>query len=107
LYVSVLCDHSVGVSFSGIAVRKAGPDSENSFADGDAEFVCPNEFAQQATSRQKDIRFIMPTCATPSLRHERINRIGASDTSDILLIMPFKVSHGPARMIPARSAFEL
>ncbi len=101
MVVSVICDPSVGVSFSSIGVRKAGPGRENSFADEDAEFVCPNEFTQQAISRQEESRFIMSTRArrlrsTPS----RISRTAASDTSDILVVVAFKVSHGGPRLIP-------
>ena len=48
----------LGVSFSKAVIRKAGPETENSFADTEVEFVCPNEFTQQGTSKKKNILFI-------------------------------------------------
>jgi hypothetical protein len=57
--VSVICDQAIDVSCSSVATRKARPGRESSFADGNEEFVCPNEFTHPATSRQKDILFII------------------------------------------------
>src|SRR6266516_4263211 len=94
MVVSVICGYSVGGSLSSIATRKSETCRQNNLLDEDAEFVYPNEFTQQAISRQKKSQFIMSTRAqrlrsTPS----RISQTAASDTSDILVVVTFKISH--------------
>ncbi|PYI86522.1 MAG: hypothetical protein DME26_08860 [Verrucomicrobia bacterium] len=57
----------LGVSFSKAVIRKAGQETENNFAEAGVQFVCPNEFTQQETSKKKNILFIWQTRDTPSV----------------------------------------